>query len=90
MERKKGALWGRHTMTALDVVFRYGRTPGPVELQAINNMRAVYGIRRVHFEENDHTIRVEFDASRLIKAEVATLLRYAGVELKEKASLRGD
>ena len=81
-------------MTPLDVVFRYGRTPGPLELQAINNMRAVYGIRRVHFDENNHTIRVEiaeYDASRLTEDVVATLLRYAGVqELKEKASLRGD
>jgi hypothetical protein len=74
-------------MTPLDVVFRYGRTPGPLELQAINNMHAVYGIRRVQFYENDHTIRVEFDASRLTEAEVATLLRYAGVELKEKVEL---
>ena len=74
-------------MTPLDVVFRYGRTPGPLELQAINDMRAVYGIRRVQFYENDHTIRVEFDASRLTGAEVATLLRYAGVELKEKVEL---
>ena len=74
-------------MTPVDVVFRYGRTPGPLEVQAINTMRAVYGIRRVHFDENDHTIRVEFDASRLTEAEVATLLRYAGVELKEKAEL---
>ena len=55
--------------------------------QGINNMRAVYGIRRVQFYENDHTIRVEFDASRLAEAEVATLLRYAGVELKEKVEL---
>ena len=77
-------------MTPLDVVFRYGRTPGPLELQAINNMRAVYGICRVHLDENGHTIRVEYDASRLTEAVVATLLRYAGVELKEKASLRGD
>lgn len=74
-------------MTPLDVVFRYGRTPGPLELQAISDMRAVYGIRRVQFYENDHTIRVEFDASRLTEAEVATLLRYAGVELKEKVEL---
>jgi hypothetical protein len=56
-------------------------------LQAINTMRDVYGIRRVHFDENDHTIRVEFDASRLTEAVVATLLRYAGVELKEKVEL---
>jgi hypothetical protein len=74
-------------MTPLDVIFRYVRTPGPLELQAINNMRAVYGIRRVQFYENDHTIRVELDASRLTEAEVATLLRYAGVELKGKMEL---
>jgi hypothetical protein len=39
------------------------------------------------FYENDHTIRVELDASRLTEAEVATLLRYAGVELKGKMEL---
>jgi hypothetical protein len=75
-------------MTSLDVIFRYGRTPGPLELQAINNMRAVYGIRRVHFDENNHTIHAEYDASRLTEDVVASLLRYAGVDLKEKASVR--
>ena len=55
-------------MTYLEVVFRYGAAPGETELQAIDGMREVYGVRRVQFNQRDRTVRVEFDASRL-KAE---------------------
>lgn len=74
-------------MTSLDVVFRYGRTPGPEELRAIDSMREVYGIRSVKFNEKENTVRVEFDASRMNEDTVAALLRRAGVDLKEKLIL---
>jgi hypothetical protein len=74
-------------MTSLDVVFRYGRPPGPEELRAIDSLREVYGIRSVKFNEKENTIRVEFDASRMKEDTVAGLLRRAGIDLKEKLAL---
>jgi len=74
-------------MTSLDVVFRYGRQPGPEELRAIDSMREVYGIRSVKFNEKESTVRVEFDASRMKEEVVAGLLRRAGVDLTEKLEL---
>ncbi len=74
-------------MTQLEVRFRYGASPGEREMRAIDNMRDVYGIRRVTFDEKARVIRVEFDASRLKDPTVAALLRRAGIDLREKLVL---
>ena len=74
-------------MTALDVVFRYGVPPGARELRALDSVREVYGIRRMEFDEKHRTVRIEYDATRLSDAEVASLLRRAGLDLREKLTL---
>jgi hypothetical protein len=74
-------------MTYLEVVFPYGATPGETELRAIDGMREVYGIRRVRFNHKEHTVRVEFDASRLKGDAVAKLLRQAGIAVGEPVVL---
>ena len=74
-------------MTYLDVVFSYGSAPGETELRAIDSMREVYGIRRVQFNETAHTVRVEYDASRLKQDAVAKLLRQAGVDIGDAVAL---
>jgi hypothetical protein len=74
-------------MTAVDVAFRYGNQPGPREMRALDSVRDVYGIRRIVFNEQERTIRVEYDASRLNDDVVAGLLRRAGIDLKQKLAL---
>jgi len=74
-------------MTYLDVLYRYGATPGETELRAIDGMREVYGVRRVQFNEQERTVRVEFDASRLKADGIAKLLRQAGVDVREQIAL---
>jgi hypothetical protein len=74
-------------MTHLDVAFRYGATPSDREMRAVDGIKEVYGIRRIAFHENDRTVRIEYDASRLNEAAVAGLLRRAGVDLGEKVQL---
>jgi hypothetical protein len=74
-------------MTYLDVVYRYGAAPGETALRAIDGMREVYGIRGVHFNEAERTVRVGYDASRLKDDAVAKLLRQAGMDLLEKMTL---
>ena len=54
-------------MTTLDVVFRYVAPPTEGAMRAVDSVREVYGIRRIHFNEKEHTLRVEFDASRRAK-----------------------
>ena len=71
-------------MTQLDVSYRYGNAPSEAEMRALDNVREVYGVRRVSFDEKQNIVRVEFDASRLSEAAIAGLLRRAGVDLKEK------
>jgi hypothetical protein len=74
-------------MTYLDVVFRYGAAPGEHALRAIDSMREVYGVRSVQFNEQERTVRVEFDASRMKAEAVARLLRQAGVDVRERLTL---
>ncbi len=74
-------------MTAVDVVYRYGIPPGEREMQAIQSVREVYGIRRVSFNEAERTVRLEYDASRLSESVVRGLLRRAGLDVREKLVL---
>ena len=74
-------------MTYLDVVFRYGAVPGETALRAIDGMREVYGVRGVHFNEAERTVRVGYDASRMKADGVAKLLRQAGVDVRDQVAL---
>jgi len=74
-------------MTAVEVVFRYGMPPGEQEMNALGQVSDVYGIRRVQFDEQGRTIRVEYDASRLNEATVENLLRQAGFDVRERMAL---
>ena len=71
-------------MTQLEVSYHYGAIPGEAQMRAMDNMREVYGIRRVTFAAKDKTVKIEFDASRLKEPVVAGLLRRAGIDLLEK------
>jgi len=74
-------------MTTVDVVFKYGLPPGDKEVQALSDAREVYGIRKVTLDEKNHTVRVEYDATRLNNDSVANLLRNAGLDIEEKIVL---
>jgi hypothetical protein len=74
-------------MTQLEVLYRYVNPPTQVEMLALDNVREVYGIRKISFNEKEKTVRVEFDASRMKEPVVAGLLRRAGMELKERLIL---
>jgi hypothetical protein len=74
-------------MTAVEISFRYGRVPGAPEMTAIDSFREVYGIRRVQFNEPERAILVEYDATRMNEATVASLLKRAGIDLKGRLSL---
>ena len=74
-------------MTTVDVVFRYATPPTEAVTFALANTREVYGIRRLSFDREAHTLRVEYDATRLNAAVVAQLVRRAGLQLVEEVPL---
>jgi hypothetical protein len=75
------------SMTAVEVLFRYGMPPGENEMGALGQMSDVYGIRCVKFNEKERNIRVEFDATRLNESTVEKLLRSAGFDIRERLAL---
>jgi hypothetical protein len=74
-------------MTQMDVSFRYVNRPDERIMGAIDNMREVYGIRRIRFSEKEQIVRVEYDASRLKDPVVAKLLRNTGLAIGDKLVL---
>ena len=74
-------------MTQMEVAYRYSNPPSEAAMRAIDNMREVYGVRRVRFDEKEQIVRVEYDASRFKEPVVARLLRGAGLDVGEKLVL---
>jgi hypothetical protein len=74
-------------MTAVEVVFNFGILPTEAVMRGIDDVREVYGIRAMRFNEKDRTVRVEYDATRLTDDKVASLLRSAGVDVQGKVAL---
>jgi hypothetical protein len=74
-------------MTQMEVAYRYAGAPTENAMRAIDNMREVYGIRRISLNEKDQVMRVEYDASRFKEPVVANLLRKAGVDILERLAL---
>ena len=74
-------------MTAIDVLFRYGMPPSETQMTALGQMSDVYGIRQVRFNQQERTIRVEYDATRLDESAVEKLLRSAGFDIRERLAL---
>jgi len=74
-------------MTQMEISYRYVGRPTEAVLRALDNVREVYGIRRLRFSEKDQVVRVEYDASRFKDPVVANLLRGAGLDIREKLVL---
>jgi hypothetical protein len=77
-------------MTQMEAAYRYGAMPGEAEMRALDQVREVYGIRRITLNEREQVIRVEFDASRLKEPVIAGLLRGAGLDIGERLVLTGS
>ena len=74
-------------MTTVEVVFTYGVIPDEAVLRGMDDLREVYGIRKIRFQEKEQTVRVEYDATRLNEDSVASLLRRAGIDVTGKVTL---
>jgi hypothetical protein len=69
-------------MTNVEISYNYGMSPDEAVMRGIDNIREVYGIRRLRFNEQERCVAVEYDATRLNSATVASLLRRSGLDLK--------
>jgi len=74
-------------MTTVDILFRYAAVPTESQVLALAQARDVYGIRSMSLEREAHTLRVEYDATRLNAAVVTELVRRAGVQIAEELPL---
>lgn len=68
-------------MTNVEISFNFGMSPDEAVMRGIDNVREVYGIRRLKLNEQQRSVAVEYDATRLNAATVAKLLRSSGLDL---------
>jgi hypothetical protein len=76
-------------MTTVEIVFEYSGQPSEQATLALARARDVYGIRGLKLDRAAHTLRIEYDASRLNEATVSKLVRQAGVEIIEPTPADG-
>jgi copper chaperone CopZ len=69
-------------MTNVEISYSYGMSPDEAVMRGIDNIREVYGIRRLKFNEPLRSVAVEYDATRLNPETVASLLRRSGLDVK--------
>ena len=69
-------------MTSVEISYNYGMSPDEAVMRGIDNIREVYGTRRLRFNEQLRSVAVEYDATRLDPATVASLLRRSGLDVK--------
>ena len=74
-------------MTTVDILLRYAAPPTESVAAALASAREVYGIRKLRFDQAAHTLRVEYDATRLSAAEVIQLVRKSGLQVIEEVPL---
>ena len=74
-------------MTTVEILYRYAAPPSEQVALALASARDVYGIRRLSFDRSAHTLRVEYDSTRLNAAAVTKLVREAGLEIAEEPPL---
>jgi hypothetical protein len=74
-------------MTQLEILYRYEGEPSEPAVFALGNAREVYGIRRMDFDREAKTLRVEYDATRLNAAVVTGLVRRSGLHVVEELPL---
>jgi hypothetical protein len=74
-------------MTHLEVAYRYHNPVREATMRALDNVREVYGVRQITFNEAERIVRVEFDASRFKEPVMASLLRSTGLDLGEQLVL---
>jgi hypothetical protein len=74
-------------MTTVEILYRYTTFPTEQVAMALARTRDVYGIRQLALDRQAHTLRVEFDATRLNVATVTRLITLAGFEIAEELPL---
>jgi copper chaperone CopZ len=70
------------SMTNVEISYKYGMSPDEAVMRGIDNIREVYGIRRLSLDEQARSVNVEYDATRLNPATIASLLRRAGLDVQ--------
>lgn len=71
-------------MTMVDAVFQYQGMLSAAQAQALGESYTHLGIRKIAVNEAEHGIVIEYDATRMDRNGVASLLRRLGIPMTER------
>ena len=74
-------------MTTVEAVFAYQGTLGENQARKLGESYTALGIRKIRVNEQEHTIAIEYDATRMDQYGVAAMLRSLGVPIAEPAGV---
>jgi hypothetical protein len=74
-------------MTTVEILFKYATPPTEAAVLALAGAKEVYGIRRLTFDREARTLRIEYDATRLTASAVARLVRESGLDIEAELPL---
>ena len=72
-------------MTTVVAVFQYQATLSLQQAQALGESYTHLGVRKINVNEKEHTIAIEYDATRMDQHGVAALLRRLSIPIVEPA-----
>src|ERR1019366_8865233 len=55
--------WYHQAMTTVEILFKYATPPSEAAVFALASTKDVYGIRRLSFDREARTLRIEYDAT---------------------------
>ena len=73
-------------MTTVVAVFRYQGKLGLRQAQDLGESYTHLGVRKIQVNENENTLAIEYDATRMDERGVAALLRRLGIPLAGQAT----
>jgi len=71
-------------MTTVEAVFHYQGSLSAAHAQRLGESYTHLGIRKIAVNEAEHSIAIEYDATRMDRNGVASLLRRLGVPVAEQ------
>jgi len=74
-------------MTTVEILFKYATPPTEAAVVALAGTKDVYGIRRLSFDREAQTLRIEYDATRLTASAVTKLVRESGLDVEGELPL---
>ena len=75
---------GRVRMTSIEIIYSLAAPLTAEQSARIGELTGQYGVERIRVDEEQQTIRIRYDASRLKETEVIQRVRESGIPAEKR------